>query len=168
MKAHLLFRTKDFGWKTALQAAALREAVRCGRSYRGEKFDPKSGLPWNDEALTTDLGLNTLLEAMAQGDDCVFEVARRVILAGVTSDLGTIHYRQAILQDCLRYPTVVRELYGVAVEAAETQKKYYLGSFLVRYPDAVLRHSIELMAAFLELLKKLRKIADAHAVRFEF
>ncbi len=76
MKAHLLFRTKDFGWKTALQAAALREAVRCGRSYRGEKFDPKSGLPWNDEALTTDLGLNTLLEAMAQGDDCVFEVAR--------------------------------------------------------------------------------------------
>ncbi len=104
---------------------------------------------------------------MAQGDDCVFEVARRVILAGVTSDLETIHYRQAILQDCLRYPAVVRELYGVAVEAAETQKKYYLGSYLVRYPDAVLRHSIELMAAFLELLKKLRKIADAHAVRFE-
>ena len=127
----------------------------------------RSGLPWNDEALTTDLGLNTLFVTMARGDDCVFEAARRVILAGVTGDLDTIHYRQAILQDCLRRPGVVRELYAVAVDAVETQRKFYLGSYLVRYPDAVLRHSIELMAALLELLKKLRKIADAHADRFE-
>jgi DNA mismatch repair ATPase MutS len=166
MKAHLLFRTRDFGWKPALQTAASREAARTGRQYRGENFDPRSGLPWNDEALTTDLGLNTLFEAMAQGDDRVFEVARKVILGGVTGDLETIRYRQAILQDCLRHPAVVRELYAVAVEAMETQRRHYLGSFLVRYPDAVLRYSIELMAALLELLKKLRKVADSSAERF--
>jgi hypothetical protein len=166
MKAHLLFRARDFGWKPARQAAAAREAARSGRQYRGENFDQRSGLPWNDEALTTDLDLNTLFEAMAQGDDCVFEVARKVILAGVPSDLETIHYRQAILEDCLRHSAVVRELYGVVVEAMETQRGHYLGSFLVRYPEAVLRHSIELMEAFLELLKKLRKIADANAERF--
>jgi len=166
MKARLLFRTRDFGWKPALQAAASREAARSGRQYRGASFDPRSGLPSNDEALTTDLGLNTLFEAMAQGDDCVFEVARKVILAGVSSDLQTIHYRQAVLRDCLRYPAVVRELYALAVEAVETQRSHHVGSYLVRYPDAVLRHSIELMAVFLELLRKLRKIADYHAERF--
>jgi MutS domain V len=166
MKAHLLFRARDFGWKPVLQAAAAREAARSGRQYRGENFDQRSGLLWNDEALTTDLDLNTLFEAMAQGDDCVFEVARKVILAGVPSDLETIHYRQAILEDCLCHPAVVRELYAVAVEAMETQRRHYLGSFLVRYPEAVLRHSIELMEALLELLKKLRKIADSHAERF--
>ena len=98
MKAHLLYRNRDFDWKWALQATALREAARTGRRYyRSQDFDPQSGLPWNAEALTTDLALNTLFTAMARDDDCVFEVARKVILAGAKGDLDTIRYRQDIL-----------------------------------------------------------------------
>jgi hypothetical protein len=166
MKAHLLSRGEEFGWKAALQAAEAREAVRGGRQSRGENFDRRAGLPWNADTLSMDLGLGRLFEAMAAGDGCVFEVVRRVLLAGVVGDLDTILYRQAVLQDCLHQRAVVRALYGVAVEAAEMQRRHYLGSFLIRYPDAVLRHSIELMAGFLHLLAKLRKIADAAAEHF--
>jgi hypothetical protein len=62
----------------------LREAARTGRRYQIEHFDPRSGLPWNAEALTADLALTTLFDAMAAGDDCVFEVSRKVILSAVT------------------------------------------------------------------------------------
>jgi hypothetical protein len=167
MKAHLLHRNRDFDWRWPLQAAAARESARTGRrQYRVPDFDPRSGLPWNEEALTTNLGLNTLFNAMARGDDCVFEVSRKAIFEGLKGDIETIRYRQAVLQDCLGHPAVVRELYAVAVEATEKQKHHFLGGVLARYPDQVLRHSIELMSVLLEFQKKLRKIADSHADKF--
>jgi hypothetical protein len=166
MKAHLLYRSRDVDWRWALQAAAEREAARTGRRYsRSQEFSPRSGLPWNTDALTTDLGLDTLFSAMARDDDCVFEVARKVILAGQNSDLDTIRYRQDILQDCLNQPAVARELYACAVEAMQKRTGYYV-SLLTRYPDSVLRDSIEQMTAFLEFLKRLRRIADVHAHGF--
>lgn len=167
MKAHLLHRNQDFSWRWALQAAAAREATRTRRQqYRGNDFDPRSGLPWNEEALATDLGLNTLFNAMARGDDCIFEVARKTIFEGLKGDVDTIRYRQAILQDCLKHSAIVRELYAVAVEATEKQKRHFLGGVLARYPDQVLRHSVELMSVLLEMQKKLRRIADFHADEF--
>jgi hypothetical protein len=166
MKAHLLYRSRDFDWKWALQVAAEREARRTGRRhYQTQTFDPQSGLPWNAEALTTDLALTTLFNTMARDDDCVFEVSRKVLLAGVKGDLDTIRYRQSILRDCLNHPALTRELYAVAVEALQKQKGHYLG-LLARYPDSVLRDALETMATFLEFLKRLRRIADLHAHEF--
>jgi hypothetical protein len=166
MKAHLLYRDRDFDWKWALHAAAEREANRTGRRhYRSQDFDPRSGLPWNEKALTTDLALDTLFDTMAHDDDWIFDVARKVILASAKGDLDTIRYRQDILQDCLNQAAVLRELYAVAVEAMEKQKGNYLGS-LSRYPDWVLRNSIRQIATFIESLKKLRKVADLQADKF--
>jgi hypothetical protein len=166
MKARLLYRSWDFEWKWALQAAAEREAVRTGRGrHRSHDSDLQSGLPWNADALTADLALNALLDAMAGDDDHVFEVARKVILAGVEGDLDTIHYRQAILQDCLAHRSVVRELYAVVADAMTRRMGHYLGA-LDRYPDSVLRDSIEQLAVFLEFLRNLRRIADLHAQKF--
>jgi hypothetical protein len=166
MKAHLLHRRQDFDWKCALQAAVEREVDRTGRRYaRSQDFDPRSGLPWNAEALTTDLALTTLFNAMALNDDCVFEVARKVILAGVTGDLDTIRYRQGILRDCLNHPAVIRELYAVAVEANEKRRGHYLG-FLSRHPDSVLRDALDTMSALLEFLRALSRIGHRHAETF--
>jgi hypothetical protein len=180
MKAHLLYRSWDFDWAWALQAAEEREAHRTGRRhYRSQDFDPRSGLPGNAEALTIDLGLRAVVSTMARGDDCIFEVSRKVLMAGVNGDVDTIRYRQAILRDCLDHPSVVRELYAVAVEAREEQKGSYLG-ILARYPDSVLRDAIEAMAAsrggvsitrepkqgLLAFLKRLRRIADVQARQF--
>ncbi len=165
MKAYLLYPGRDFDWKWALQAAAVREAARAGRRYQIQNFDPHSGLPWNAEALIQDLELNTLFSAMARGDDLVSEVAKAVILAGVHNDLETIRYRQEVLQDCLKHPAVVRELYAIAIAAVEEEKKHYLGT-LTRYPDYVLRWSVELMEMLLGMMKRLRKAADRHAGKF--
>jgi hypothetical protein len=164
MKAHLLYRSKDYDWKWAAQAEAVRDARRSGRRYQPKDFNPQSGLPWNEKVLTADLALTTLFNAMALNDDCVFEVARSVILAGVSGDLDTIRYRQDILQDCLDHAAVVRELYAIANEALERQRGYY--GFLARFPDSLLRDSIELMTKYLELLKRLRGLADWEGHRF--
>lgn len=133
--------------------------------HRDQDFDARSPLPWQAEALTKDLELTTLFNAMAQGDEFVFEIAGKVILAGFVKDMETIRYRQDILQDCLNHPAAVRELYALAVETTEAARKQYLG-FLDRYPDSVLRHSIEHMETLVGLLRKLRKFADSHADKF--
>ncbi len=166
MKAHLLHRTRDIDWKWVLQATARRDAARTGRRhYRNQEFDPRAGLPWNADALTADLSLSTLFAAMARDDDCVFEVARKVILTSVDADVETIRYRQDILRDCLAEPAVVRELYGVAVAAIQKQKGGFLGG-LARYPDWVLRDALETMGTLLEYMRSLRRVADLHADRF--
>jgi hypothetical protein len=168
IKAHLLYRNQDLDWKWVLGAAAERETTRTGRRYHRNDdlhFVPRSVLPWNAEALTEDLALNTVFEAMAQGDDCVFEAAKMVILAGVKGDFDTIRYRQHILQDCLSQAAVIRELYTVAVEAMDKQKGHHLG-LLARYPDWVLRDATERMTTLLVSLKNIRTIAELHAHKF--
>lgn len=167
MKAHLLYRNRDIDWRWVLQATEEREAARRSRRFtRSQDFDPQRDLPWNAEALTADLSLTTVFTAMAREDDCVFEVSRKVILAGVSGDLDTIRYRQDNLRDCLNQAAVVRELYAVAVEAMEKQRARYRDSVLARYPDWVLRDAIETMTTALGFLKKLRQIAELHAHQF--
>ena len=133
--------------------------------YRDRDFDLAAPLPWNAEALTADLGLAILFDAMAQEDKFLRQVAEKVMLAGFEKEIATIRYRQEILRDCLEQPAAVRELYELAVEAMALAKKQYLG-VLDRYPDWVLRQSVDHMEQFLELIKKLRRFTDAHAGDF--
>ncbi len=134
--------------------------------YRDRDFDLRWPLPWNEEALTKDLALNTLFEAMAQGDKFVLEVVRKAILSGLRNDIGTIRYRQEVLRDCLLHPAVVRELYALVVGVREKERKRLFFSGLSRHPEWALRDSIEVMEVFLGTLKELRKAADSHAGNF--
>jgi len=166
MKARLLYPNQDFDWRPPLAAAQSREATRIGRRMVRLAGDPQMKLPWHAAALTQDLSLDTLFETMAGGDDCIFEVARAVMFDALAGDLETIHYRQAVLQDCLAQPRVVREIYDVAVEAMDKERRHYLGSFLTRHPDSVLRYAIDLTADLIGSLKQLRALADRQAGGF--
>lgn len=169
MRARLLHPHAEFPWQWAEQAAAERAARRTGyRSYRPEGFDPRAGLPWNADDLLADLGLLPLLEAMAGEDDWIFEVSRRVLLEGTRGDLEVIRYRQAVLQDCLDHPGVVRELYDLVVEAAQQLRGRYSG-VLSRYPDWVLRESVETLRTLLDSLRRLLSLAvrSCHCFRSE-
>ena len=133
--------------------------------YQDRDFDLQRKLPSNEQALTQDLELNTLFNAMALGDKFVFEVARKGVLSSVT-DLDTIRYRQHILQDCLKNASLVRQIYTLAVESIESEKRNYLG-LLSRYPSWILHRSIEVLQMFVGMLKKLKQIAEEHAGTFE-
>jgi hypothetical protein len=133
--------------------------------YRDRDFDLEQALPLHREALIQDLELNTLFNAMAAGDIFVFQMAKKAILTG-SSDPDTIHYRQGILEDCLRNPAIIREMYQISIESVESKKKRWLGIFS-RSPSGVLYSSLEMLTMFVNLLKKLKDIADEHAAKFE-
>jgi MutS domain V len=139
MKAHLMFRDRD--------------------------FDLQAKLPANHEALIQDLELNTLFNAMAGSDKFLFEVAKRAVLWGLQTNLDTIHYRQAVLNDCLRNRSVVESIYDIAVEAIEGERKEWLS--IARYPGGILYSASRLLELFTEKLSKLRNIADEHVANFE-
>jgi hypothetical protein len=134
--------------------------------YKDRYFDLRQTLPWNQQALTQDLELNTLFNAMALDDKFLFEVAKSAVFSGLNNDLGTIRYRQNILMDCLKHPSVVRDIYAITVGAIEGEKKSYWG-FITRYPAVILRRAIEVLQMFVTMLKKLRNLADEHADKFE-
>lgn len=134
--------------------------------YKGQDFDLERKLPPYHEALTQDLELNVLFNAIALRDRFLFDVARSAVLNGVDDDLDTILYRQAILKDCLKNPSLVREIYGIAVAAIEGQKKSSWYAFRDD-PDAILRKAVENMQAFVTTLKKLKTIADERAAEFD-
>ena len=132
--------------------------------YPDRDFDPQQPLPWNESDLIQDLELNVLFNSMAQGDKFLYEIARRVIISSETN-LEVIRYRQQILQDCLDNPEIIRTLYQIPLQAIENKRKRWLGIF-THYPAGVLSSGLEMMAMFVDLLLKLRRIADEHSSRF--
>lgn len=139
MKAHLMFRDQD--------------------------FDLQQPLPDHEKVLTQDLELSTLFHAMANGDRFLFDIAKIALLTGV-GDIDTILYRQDILRDCLKHPALVREIYQIPIEAMENKRKQWMGVFTY-YPSGILSSSLEMMLMFVEMLKRLRAIADANLDLFE-
>src|SRR5438105_5065409 len=133
--------------------------------YKDQDFDLQQQLPLHEQALTQDLELHTLFNAMALGDTFVFEVAKSAVLSSLNNDLHTIFYRQNILQDCLKNPAIVRDIYDIAVAAIEGEKKNYW-SFFMRQPTSILHRSVEVLQMFVTMLKKMKHTADEHADRF--
>jgi DNA mismatch repair ATPase MutS len=161
MKAFLMFRDRDFDPE---QLLARRDHAARYRSTKDQRLDLEQMLPWNEEALRSDLGLEIVLNAMALGDRYLFDTAKVGILSSI-ADLDTILYRQRVLSDCLRNAQVVRDIYQLAIEAIEGERKG-LWSFF-QYPAGILRRAVEVMLMFVNILKRLRAAADQHADKFE-
>ncbi len=133
--------------------------------YTDRDFDLQQKLPANGQALIQDLELDTLFGAMALGDKFLYEVAKKAVIFSI-NDLDTIGYRQDILKDCLKNSSIVRDIYNVAMESIDGEKKHYFG-YLSKHPEWTLHRSIDVMQLFVGTLKKLRNIADKHAEQFQ-
>ena len=133
--------------------------------HRDRDFDLEGALPANEAVLAKNLELDTLFTVMAAKDPLVLEVAKTAILTSVFNDVAVIEYRQTALKDCLSNPQVVRELYGLAVELAQRQKKIW--ATLREYPSGLLDTSVQRMVAFVDVLKRLRTVADRHSTQFK-
>jgi DNA mismatch repair ATPase MutS len=158
MKAFLMYRDRDFDPQRVL-ARRAREI----RREQGPNLEQL--LPWSEQALRQDLGLDILFNAMAAGDNFLFEVAKVAVLSSVT-DLDTIRYRQHVFWDCSKHESIVRDIYQLAIEAIEGERKNYF-SFFARYPSGILSRAVSVLQMFVGMLKTLRAIADRHAEKFE-
>jgi len=126
-------------------------------------LDLERALPANTAALTQDLGLDVLWSTMARGDALVFESCKRALLFGLR-DLGAIAYRQEVLADCLEHRAVVRELYSMAVEAVEAERRVW--GLYYKNPHLVLSRALQATSLMLSYLRQLRGVSHAHADEF--
>jgi MutS domain V len=140
MKAHLMFRDRD--------------------------FDPKAKLPERAPLLVKDLELETVFATMAAGDPFLLEVAKCAVLIGLDAP-DEIRYRQAVLADCLKHPKVVRETYDLAVEALTREKKVWGWGTIRTSPEGSLYRSREVLDLFFGMLKRLRRLAERHIGFFQ-
>ncbi len=128
-------------------------------------FDVKAALPANAADLTQDLELETLVGAMANDDAHLADIARSALLQASITDQETVLYRQAVLNDCLRNTAAVKAIYVIAVDSLAAEKRNSW-TYLSNYPAGILRHSLEVLNVLVELLARLRSIADDHAGEF--
>jgi DNA mismatch repair protein MutS len=134
--------------------------------YPDRDFDLSWELPPNATDLSQDLALDALFAAMAQGDQFLLEVARRVVLSG-SDELDIILYRQEILKDCLKHPDIIRQIYSIPLEFLERKRKEWLWiSPRHAGPSSILSGAQRMLEVSLYLLQRLRQIADEHAGAF--
>lgn len=110
--------------------------------------------------LVRDLGLAPVLDAMAAGDSYLRSVAHRVLLAPPLTP-QEIEYRQALLSDCLRRPSAVRDLYEITVTATEVKKRVR-GWILSDHPSGILSRSVAYLSELVNDLDDLRDYAARH------
>jgi DNA mismatch repair ATPase MutS len=103
---------------------------------------------------------------MAGTDEFLFEVAQQALLTALHNDIDTVFYRQAILRDCLKNAVVVKGLYDLMTAVAEETRRQWW-SMSSSYPGSMLYGSVDLMETFLDVLRKLRKVAEENGAGFE-
>jgi DNA mismatch repair ATPase MutS len=132
--------------------------------YPDRDFDFAADLPANTDDLIQDLELRTVLLAMANEDDFLFDISAKVLLASLT-DVETIRYRQDILADCIAEPDIVRQMYGIAVGALKDKRALwgFIGS---KQPSSILSTAISQLEVLLVRLRELRQLADDNAGKF--
>jgi hypothetical protein len=161
MKAFLMYKDRDFD---PGQLMIRREKE--SRHSRNDQPVPtlQDVLPWNEEALRQDLGLDILFNAMALGDRFLLDVAKVAVLSSL-NDLDAIRYRQNAYVDCVKNTQIVREMYQIAMDAIEAERKNYW-SYFVRSPSGILHRAVDVLQMLVGMLKRLRVIADRHQEQF--
>jgi hypothetical protein len=173
MKVFLLHPDRDFDVKPALRddmfdamrSGDLFALTRLHRDRERAKKPAEAQLPGLDGELAQDLELDTLWNAMADGDEFLLETAKRAVLSSL-HDPDAIVYRQRVLADCLEQPTIVRQLYDLAMEALENERKAGGGFLGHDRPDTILHRSVQVLTLHVDVLKRLRQIADEQAQGF--
>lgn len=137
MKAHLLFSDADLG--------------------TGYRLDDR------DQATVQDLGLEAIIDAAADGDQLIAEVARVTLLRPLT-ETHRIRYRQDATADALQQPELLHEMYELCEHSLKVQKELY--GALTNYPVSVLHHCVDAMGHLVDDLLTLRRIAERGAEAF--
>ncbi|NMC27924.1 MAG: DNA mismatch repair protein MutS, partial [Syntrophomonadaceae bacterium] len=132
--------------------------------HRDQDFVLEKLLPPQAADVRQDLALELMLQIMAGGDELVMKSSMQALLSP-SLELESLLYRQQILRDCLSNRQSIRTMYALTEEALTGEQKFYFG-MLRKYPDAVLRRANDVMNMLLEVLVRLRGLADNEASKF--
>jgi DNA mismatch repair ATPase MutS len=138
--------------------------VKAHLLYPDSDFDFAAELAPGHPDLVQDLELGTLLTAMAGSDKFLRDVSARVLLTSST-DTEVIRYRQAILEDCIEHPELIRQMYGIAVGALRDKRGVW-GFFASHNPSSILSGAVNQLEVLVARLRQLRLLADEHAGAF--
>jgi DNA mismatch repair ATPase MutS len=175
MKVFLLHRDQDFKVKPelrdpifhAMMSGDLFAVTTARRNLEREREkNPDLFSAWTgvNDVLAQDLELETLWNAMAAQDEFLYEMAKRVVLSSL-NDPEAILYRQHVLADCLEQPEIVGQLYALALEALDNERQVG-GLWSGAGPDRLLSRSVQVLKLHVNVLKRLRQIADDQAASF--
>jgi len=168
MKVFLLHRDRDFAADAELHDEVY-DAMASGNPFavtsarRNRERQGGGAVPPSARFgdLAKDLELDTLWRTMAAGDEFLYETAKRVLLTSL-SDSGEIRYRQEVLADCLVQRDVVRQLYDLALEALESERR--IGGFWFgAAPRRILNNSVQVLKLQFDVLRQMRQLADEAA-----
>ncbi|GAB1715182.1 MAG: DNA mismatch repair protein MutS [Nitrobacter sp.] len=128
-------------------------------------FDAKPPSSKTPIPCAQDLGLDVLLNAAAAGDHYLHDIMAEACAHAWGNDIATVLYRQAVLQDCLANPAVVRQFYAIATEPFSRDHSW---SFSLYGRDAASRVSsgVHTLQSSLDVLGRLRDTCIHHANRF--
>lgn len=140
MKAHLMFRDRDFDLNT----------------------EPC----FEKETLSADLELKRILSCMSRGDGTILAACSAALFCPLLS-IGEILYRQEALRDALRNPEAVRRLYGIIQETFERKRSSWYWLSTNYYLSSTFSSAVELLKIYIEMLMKLRTVADQNLAGFQ-
>ena len=138
--------------------------MRAWLMHPDRELDPAQAPPENAEDLVRDLELDTIIRAAAGGDDLVRQTFTAALLDSAP-DAATVTYRQQVLADCRAAPAVIRELYALAGDAVQAERRV-LRPWSRDEPSAVTASSVQILELAAEFLARLRALSDAHAPAF--
>ena len=121
-------------------------------------FDPNQAEPWSGEDLIEDLGLEAILELMADGDPSCYRSCRSALLHPL-AEIDQIRYRQEILRDCLDLEEPIQRLYQIAESAVIARKKAYAFGVYSKSPTSMLRGAVGVLGRLSEYLEELSELA---------
>ena len=125
---------------------------------------PETGPSGGDDGLVQDLELETLWSVMAAGDEFLFETAKRALLSSLCA-CEEIIYRQQVLADCMAHPTIVGQLYSLAIEALSGERQVG-GLWSGARPSYILHRSVAVLKLYVGILRQLRQLADERSRDF--
>ncbi len=132
--------------------------------FRDRDLQKETALPCCHEDLIEDLGLNTLLDTMAKGDEFTHEICRRVLLDSLI-DRDAMIYRQDALKDCIKRRKSIEKLYSIASEALQKEKSIFFWT-MNRSPSSILSSSVRLLEMLIESLIELKYFSETERNSF--
>ncbi|MHB1009429.1 MAG: MutS-related protein [Propionibacteriaceae bacterium] len=133
--------------------------------FAAEDPPEAAALPVHHADLRRDLDLDTVVEAMAGGDDLIRDGCLRCVLADPIS-IPDVRYRQAILTDFLAHPELARALYQLACDAAEVKRRIRVGLFNRDHPTWILRSAVSILTELTTSLRGLREFSQTNRRTF--